>query len=206
MLSPLTVYEIVGILATAVTAIITYLRSQGDSRDQNAAIASVIGVILTIAIAVRFDIFPKAQSALQAADAIRVDQRRKDLLEKVANAGEATRPGNSLMGMVLQTRLNSLKEQFDLMANGRFIVDEAEMPVFNLEMVRSARRSIRTTNYIGLSKWWEDPWGEQYEVVNEQAVKRGVRVSRTFIFAKPEDIKIAEGVMSREFKNGMKVR
>jgi hypothetical protein len=204
--TPLTLYEIIGIIVTASTAIVAYLTSREDAKGRNTAIASVIGVIFTIATGIRFDMLPKLQASLEPGETIRNDRRRSDLLQKVARVNAAQAPINPLMTMVLKIRLESLQEQFDAMAQGRFIVDEAEMPVFNMEMIRTAKREIRTTNFIGISRWWEQPWGERYELANEAAAERKVRITRTFIFSKAEDVPIAAAIMTRQAKKGIAVR
>jgi hypothetical protein len=73
-------------------------------------------------------------------------------------------------------------------------------------LIRSATRSIDTTNFIGLSKWWEQPWGERYETANKQAAANGVKISRTFIFKTDNDIGLAENITTRAVTKGIIVR
>jgi len=202
----LTSYEVIGVIVTSATALFTYLRSSNDAKNQNTAIASVIGVIFTLSMGLRFDVIPKVQSQMIQAEAIRRDPFRRKLLERVASLGSSVTPANPLMSLVLKGRMDSLRENFDQMASGRFTVDSAEMPLFRLQMIESAKKSIGTTNYIGLSKWWEEPSGDKYELANETAARRGVAVTRIFLFSNQQDLVPAKGIMVRENVNRIRVR
>ena len=168
-LSLFNIYEIIGIVITVVTALVTYLKSRPEAKDRNATLASVLGVMLTILLGVRFEVLPKVQGGLVEADSIRADQSRRNLFEKVAKSNASNHGVNPLIDKVLKARMANLQQQFDIMASGQFIVNEAEMPTFLIEMANEARHSIDTTNYIGLSRWWEQAWGSKYEDANERA-------------------------------------
>lgn len=204
--NPLTSYEIVGLVLTAGTAVLTYLKSSDDSKAQNAAMASVIGVVLAMVLGVRFDSVPKMQESLAQADVIRRDPIRRQLLERAAAVGSSPVLSNPLAALVLNARMKNLREQFDQIAVSRFNVNEAEMPLFNIQMIRSAKKTINATNFIGQSRWWTEPWGDRYEQANEDAVKAGVKVSRIFVFSSAGDLPLAKEIMVRESNSGITVR
>jgi hypothetical protein len=204
--NPLTSYEIIGLLLTSGAAVLTYLRSSGDAKTQNAAMASVIGAVLTLVLGLRFDTIPKMQEQLVQADVIRKDPVRRQLLEHAATLGPSIIPANPLAVLVLNARMDNLQEQFDQIAVERFIVNEAEMPLFNIRMIQSAKKTIETTNFIGLSKWWTEPWGERYEEANERVAGTGVSVTRIFIFSSRDDMPLARDIMLRELTHRIHVR
>lgn len=204
--NPLTSYEIIGIVITTITAVLTYLKSSDDLKTQNVAMASIIGAALTILLGLRFDTIPQMQERMARADVIRRDPIRKELLERAAALGPAITPTNALAVLALNERMQNLRDQFDQIAVGRFVVNEAEMPLFNLQMIETAKKTIKTTNFIGLSKWWEQPWGERYEQANEVAARKGVSITRIFIFSSQNDMPQARTIMVREQTHGIHVR
>jgi hypothetical protein len=80
------------------------------------------------------------------------------------------------------------------------------MPLFNLQMIKSAKKTIQTTNFIGLSKWWEEPWGDRYEQANEDSADSGVDVTRIFVFSSKDDLPQAKNIMTREANHRIHVR
>lgn len=204
--NPLTIYEIVGILVTAVTAVLTYLKSGEDAKTLNAAMASVLGAVLTMVLGLRFNVIPNMQGQLGQAEVIRRDPARTALLKHAAALRPASISANPLAVKNLADRLHELQDQFNEMAEGRLVVSEAEMPLFTLQMIPSSKKTIEATNFIGLSKWWEDPWGDKYEQENEDAANRKVTVTRVFIFTKQSDMSQARDIMIRELNHGIHVR
>lgn len=204
--NPLTSYELIGIIITALTAVITYLKSRDDVKAQNVALASVIGVALTLVLGMRFDAIPKLQAQLTEADILRRNPARRALLERAVGSGHLTLPGNSLVAFTLKQRMDSLRQQFHDISSGRFSVSEVEMPIVIIQMIQSAKKNIEATNYVGTSLWWKQAWGEQYEEANEALAKRGVDVTRVFIFDGADDMKAANPIMLREAQNGIHVR
>ena len=202
----LTSYELIGLIITAATAVITFLKSSDDLKEQNAAMAAVIGIALTVVLGMRFDTIPKLQGQLSGADVIRKNTTRHKLLESAVASGYLTVDDNEFVALPLKDRLNSLQQQFEQIAAGRFSVSESEMPVFNVRMIESARKSVEATNYIGLSRWWEQAWGEQYERANEAAIKRGITITRVFIFAGGNEMSVAKTIMTLEANSGIHVR
>lgn len=204
--NPLTSYEIIGIILTAITAVFAYLKSGEDAKTLNAVMASVVGAVLAIVLGLRFDVIPSMQAQLAQAEVIRKDPARAALLQRAAGLDHSKLSSNPLVAMTLAGRMQKLEDQFNEMANGRLIVSEEEMPLFTLQMITSANRTIEATNFIGLSKWWEKPWGDRYENENEEAAGRKVTVTRIFIFANQSDMPQARQIMIRELKHGVNVR
>jgi len=61
----ITIYEIVGLCLTVLSTIAAYVKSGADAKKQNAALVSLIGVMFTMLVAMRFDTLPKIENTLE---------------------------------------------------------------------------------------------------------------------------------------------
>ncbi len=80
----ITIYEIVGLCLTVLSTIAAYVKSGADAKKQNAALVSLIGVMFTMLVAMRFDTLPKIEKYLGMEEVL---SKNKDLLpigEKIA--------------------------------------------------------------------------------------------------------------------------
>jgi hypothetical protein len=92
------------------------------------------------------------------------------------------------------------------MSQGRFVVDESEMPEFALELIKSAKKRILATSYVQVTKWWETPWGKQYEDLNEKKAKGGVTITRIFIFSTKDEMGKIEDLMRADKNAGIEIK
>ena len=203
----LTIYEIIGAAATLLTAVFTYLRSPDDVKKLNATFVAVLGLIFTMLMSLRFDVLPKISHQYSLAGELAATPRLEQLLHETAEAVRiADKSEEPLMKYILDTRLNSLQRHTDAVRQGRFVVDEDEMPGFALEMVQSAKQSILATSYVQFNAWWDTPWGRRYEELNVDALKRGVTITRIFIFSSKADFESARKHLETQSKAGIDVR
>ena len=80
------------------------------------------------------------------------------------------------------------------------------MPEFALEMIKSSKQSILATSYVQFNQWWDTPWGRRYEELNAEAIKRGVKITRIFIFSNKADYEVAKPHLDAQKKAGIDVR
>lgn len=201
-----TVYEIGGMVFTIAIALITYFRSAADHKTSNTTFVTVLGVVLTMLISLRFDVLPQIRKNLVSAERLSSNQRLRNLAEKLDGAlQKASIAKEPLMTYVLNIRLDDLEVQLDSIASGQFIVGEHEMPGFSLELIKSAKVSFDVTSYVQFKAWWDTPWGRQYEAENVTAVKRGVKIRRTFIFSKQVEFDAAKVHLAEQKKGGIEV-
>ena len=81
MFNVLTIYELVGLFATIISAVVIYLRSSTDKRRQNAAFVSILGVVLTLMISIRYDLLPQIQGDLSEMRLIDDNPELRDTIE-----------------------------------------------------------------------------------------------------------------------------
>jgi len=205
--SIMSIYEAVGLALTILTALVAYVRSSADSKRQNAAFVSILGVVLTLIVSIRFDLLPKLEADLMVSDTLTKDPPLLDVVKRLSEVRAKGNPPHQLMSYILDARIKAIERQFDEMSHGRFVVDEAEMPTFALAMLRTANKKITATSYVNVLKWWETPWGQQYEQLNEEKVKKeGVDITRVFIFSKTDDFRATQPLLLQESKAGVHVK
>jgi hypothetical protein len=85
-------------------------------------------------------------------------------------------------------------------------VDQAGLPQFLIDMIRSAKTQIVATSYAQSASWWDQPWGKRYESENAEAAKRGVKVTRTFLFANESELDAIRPLLSKEVDAGITVK
>jgi hypothetical protein len=204
MLGPFTIAEILGAALTGVLVIWTYRTSAAEVKNQSVAFVAASCVVLTLLLSLRFQLLPMIQDDLQL-EALRETSKETDQLFQILSRApnDNTHP---LMAYILQIRLNSINDYFDDLGHGRFVVDQAGLPQFLLDMVKSAKKQIVATSYAQPASWWDQPWGKLYESENEEAVKRGVKVTRTFLFANEAELNAIRPLLSKEVNAGIKVK
>jgi hypothetical protein len=204
MVGPFTVVEIVGALAIVCLILFAILRSDASERRGNAVFAGLTGVILTILLSIRFYLLPTMEEDLRLQNLGRGNADAIQLFDMLSRA--PVRVKHPLMDYILRMRLSSLDEYYDRAIQGRFMVDQGELPIFLLAMIRSATKSIAATSYAQPASWWDQPWGKVYERENEEAVKRHVSVVRTFIFANEAELNSIRPLLGQEVTAGIAVR
>jgi hypothetical protein len=200
----LTVYEIFGLIVTLGSALFAYLRSPDNARNQNAAFVSLVGVVFTMLMSIRYDVLPRIEDHLTIGQTV---AKNHDLLEMIAKLAQTPDPPKeSLMAYMFNIRLKGLENNFNMMAEGQFRVDQSEMPDFALELMKTAKKRILCTSYVQFNDWWNTPWGLKYEQLNEEDVKKGVKITRIFIFSTKDSFEGAKKYMSMQKKAGIDVR
>jgi hypothetical protein len=200
----ITVYEIFGLLVTLVSALIAYLRSPDSAKNQNAAFVSLLGVVFTMLMSMRYDVLPKIEDHLVIGQAVAKNRDLLDMVQKLSQAPDA--PKEPLMAYMLNLRLRALENHFNMMAEGKFMVEQSEMPDFALELMRSAKKRVFATSYVQFNDWWNTPWGARYEQINEDNIKKGVLITRIFIFSNKEAFEGARKYMEMQKKAGIDVK
>lgn len=199
------VYEIVGILVTIAGAVATYFKSQRSAKKLNVVFVTILGTILTMLISLRFGVLPEVGKHMAVTEEIRQVPNVTKLIHRLAEARKISNE-DSLMGYVLKIRLENLERQLDRVEVGEFTVEQHEMPDFVIRLIETATRSFDATSYVQFNEWWDTPWGRRYEKLNIDAVRRGVAVSRTFIFSSKEELDAARAHLDKQVNGGIKVR
>jgi hypothetical protein len=202
MLGPFTFAECLGGVLTCVLVALTYRRSRLEVRGERLYLVAAICVVLTLLLSLRFQLLPTIEEDLRL-NALGETKETDQLFHILSRAPSISHP---LMTYILEIRLNSLDDYFDGLGQGQFVVDQAGLPQFLLEMIKSAKTQIVATSYAQPASWWDQPWGKRYESENEEAVKRGVKVTRTFLFANQAELDAIKPLLSKEVDAGITVK
>jgi hypothetical protein len=203
----LTVYELVGVIATLLSGVIVFWQSDKSTRNQNTLVATLLGLLFTMIMAVRFEHLPvikkQTELAQKLSDLDRAS-RMVDLALDAIRAVDGTR--EPLMRQVLEKRLDALEESLEELKGGRFTIAAHEMPNFSVDLINRATVSYHATSFVALDDWWNTPWGRQYESLNIEAVKRGVKVKRIFIISSDAELEKVRPYLDRQTTNGIEIR
>lgn len=202
----LTIYEIAGLSITVLLAVLAYLRSDGDVRQQNTTLVSLIGTIFTMLMSLRFGVLPDLERHMAFAKEIQDTPRARQLATEIATAiGIANATRVPLMRDVLQARLDTLHGELSQVSKGAFLVPIEEIPDFAIRLINGSKATVVATSYVRAAEWWNTAWGRRYEDLNYQAHRRGVRITRIFIFSSQEELAAARTHLDRQRTNGVEV-
>lgn len=204
MLGPFTFTEILGAALTCILVLLTYRRSRAEVRKDTVAFVAASCVVLTLLLSLRFQLLPAMRDDLQLEEEGETSSETNQLFKILSKTPNTKK--HPLMTYITQIRLSSLNDYFEALGQGRFVVDQAGLPPFLLAMIDSARTRIEATSYAQPASWWDQPWGKTYETENEKAVKRGVKVTRTFLFANAAELDAIRPLLMKEVDAGIKVK
>lgn len=201
---PFTTPEILGALVTCLLLALTYFRSGPEVRRERTAYVAASCAVLVLLLSMRFQLLPSIEDDMEVKSLGESSTEAKGLFDILATAPDAAK--QPLMDYILRLRLDSVGQYFDAISQGKVIVDGPDVPQFSIEMIKSAKSTIDATSYAGASNWWDQPWGVTYEAANEEAIKRKVLVTRTFLFTNKDEFTADAPLLTKEFENRIKVR
>jgi hypothetical protein len=204
MLGPFTFTEILGGVLTCILVLLTFRRSRAEVRKDTVAFVAGSCVVLTLLLSLRFQLLPTIRDDLQLQADGETSGESNELFKILSKTPSTS--DHPLMTYITQIRLGSLNDYFDALGQGRFVVDQAGLPPFLLAMINSAGTQIEATSYAQPASWWDQPWGKTYESENEAAVKRGVKVTRTFLFANATELDAIRPLLMKEVEAGIRVK
>lgn len=112
---------------------------------------------------------------------------------------------NPAFDNLYQNKLFEFKNYISNVSNGIFIVTKEEIGDFSTELIQKAQKSIIATSYIKKSNWWDTPWGKEYEAINYKLAKKGIIITRYFIFSTKEEYENSISFLEKQEENGIKV-
>ena len=200
-------YEIIGLAVTLLGALAAYFRSDFEHRKTNALLVSVLGIVLTLLIGLRFESLPRLFELHTMSDQIKQHERLEEVVKKLHRAMTTVEDSrHKSLQELLFVRFDRLENYLGEIANGRFIVDEKDVLSFAMKLIDNATKSFTATSYVRIDRWWDTPRGREYEERNLTAVEnRGVRVERIFIFDSETDYDSAVSWMENQREGGIHV-
>lgn len=204
MVGPFTLAEIMGAIVTCVLVTLTYRWSEAQVRNHRSVFVATTCVVLTLLLSIRYQLLPVIQQDLELKALAENSSDANQLFQMLAKA--PTGNERPFMAYIVQSRMQSLNEYFDGLAKGRFSVRPEDLSQFLIPMLQSARNEIVATSYAEPASWWREPWGKSYEGENEAAIKRGVKVTRVFLFTSQQDLDAIRPLLLQEVNAGIKVK
>ena len=162
---------------------------------QRGVIISISLTILASILFLRFESDRLIEPIKAAAKALK-EEKISNTLIAYHNAKEGLSvKDNNVMEKALNLRFKDFKKAItNLERTGVLEVSLDDLEVIALDVISSAKNSIKATSYVDSSQWWRKPWGKRYFRLNEEKIKNGVVINRIFIFeneaAKKRDIEL----------------
>ncbi len=139
-----------------------------------------------------------------ALEVVRVPRLRpvaQNMLETDKKIGQ-----NSYLNRYFENELNQFNKEVTAIGEGRFELQAEDLDQFIVGALSSAKTSIVATSYVIPGDWWNTTWGKQYQRVNFDAVSRGVRIKRVFIYSSISELREICGLIREEQEHGIDVK
>lgn len=206
MLSVVTLWELIGGIATVGISLLVARHSREGERKQNALIAAALGFLVTMMISLRFDVVPGIEDGLAVSNSVSSLPRVADLVAVIAKTDSEHAVHQDPLGdYIFNLRLDRLEREFELLANGSFTVDPVDMPDFALRLADRSKKSFKATSIVTPGEWWNTPWGQSYLSINYSKIRQGISITRIFILESEESLQAVSGLLEEQKKNGIEV-
>jgi hypothetical protein len=203
---------IIGTIISLLFVVLTW--RQSSAPKVNSLIAGLIGLLLTIAVDVRLsiyslnDVFKERDEKMAAVFGPMYKAAQSDVLRPVVFGLLDTQErlqerANDVLSRVYSARLEQVAESLFPMQSGRMEVDERDLLSFTTLVIRSAQVSVDATSYVDPATWWTSGLGPQYLVANSDAITRGVKIRRIFIFRDTAECLAARDILSDQLALGV---
>jgi hypothetical protein len=195
-------WEIGGVFVTSIIVIITYVRS-GDSPKWNLILTvSLLGLIFSFLISIRYEIIPRIEKAQLLAYQLTRNQIATDVLQLLLAVKESSYYGNNdVFKDQFDENISNLQTVLKLASDGDFVVPKDDIPLFSDKLINSADESIIATSYVKGTEWWLSHWGREYESINYDLRKKGITITRFFIFSNRKEFEEMKDLIRRHINN-----
>ena len=198
-MSFITGWEISGIIATAIVALITYLRTKDNVKSQPTLMVALLGLLLTLLVSLRFNVLPQIAQRQPDPDAFSLLVDFTEAQRYVESNGDLFFTNN------FAQRSREFRKVLDAARQGRYIVDKHEIGTFSYDLVSSARQKVIATSKVKSDEWWDTPWGKRYEELNYRLVDKNVVIQRYFIIDSRKSFPAIRDLVKRQCDRGIEV-
>jgi hypothetical protein len=117
---------------------------------------------------------------------------------------------NETLTKIADSNIQNLRNTFDQLGQGTYIVNSEELPTYLLPMIKNCKISFYATQYVFPEKFWGQYWASQYFEENIKALKvRHVDLQRIFIIDSSDGLdqtKMLDELIQKHVQNGIPLR
>lgn len=202
-----TTIELVGFIITGLFGFIQLVRSitAGDRevaqyRRTLSLVSSLLGVILTIALSIRYEYIGDA-SLLR-------DEDTKKTVEALKASKERVKSDNvHIFREIFNEREQAFNKTIKGISAGTITLTPAEIGDHAKQLFQNEQNiTILATSYVKPNEWWKKQWGQEYLQENFAAAQRGVTIERIYIFANETELNENRELLDVQKKNKIIIR
>jgi hypothetical protein len=150
------------------------------------------------------------QSELKAVTKIVEDSPEYSLMQTIANTRQAIDNISEPSAKEIFTNFyNSVTDEYKAslssIQNHGMVIPKEKAMLFGESAFIEAKKSVFTTSYVSPSNWWLTPDGNAYFLKNEDAIRRGIRITIIFIYSTESELKELNSIIEKQKKAGMTI-
>ncbi|MEX0813576.1 MAG: hypothetical protein WD048_15265 [Chitinophagales bacterium] len=199
--------EIIGTGISILLAVIVALISKGKNRKVDWGITSawlLIGLLVTSHLNQR-EIINKNAELLNLYGEFKNSPSTIELARNEIEAKKSLSDMNiQFFQRILNQKHNRYQDNMQTLSSGAItyntdnLTELGEMynDVIEIFQVASPNSKIRATSYVNVEQWWTNEFGEDYKKANNEAIERGVELTRIWIFKTDDDFKNSKPEMT----------
>lgn len=178
--------------------------------------AAIVGLIFSLIFSLYYEKIPEMKNASGMMYSITKDSMVYPTFER------ASQVSRNLSEISDNTIHNIFRSYFDRqvrgfagtlqdLANEKAVISKEDAVAFGTTAFDAALRTVDVTSYVEPRSWWLNSVGRvsrgatDYIAMNGEAVKRGVKIRRVFIFKNEDEYKKMETVLTENKKVGIEV-
>jgi hypothetical protein len=192
--------EIVGILISIIITIIVALFTKGKNRTVDWGTTFswfLISLLITSHISTRAEM-SKTTSIMEFYSEFKDNPSSVELARNELDAKKIINDSqiaffSKIFGVKntrYESNLNSFKSiKISYNITNLYELGEMQNDVIEIFNTSNSNTTIRATSYVNVDQWWTNEFGKEYSRVNQEAIDRGVDLTRIWIFESPDDFK-----------------
>ena len=176
----------------------------GEDVIDGLLITSIFGIIISIA----FSALPDIKSILGEVSSVVEDSPEYKVLQSLTKSRRSVEvitdiEIKNIFTDFLRKETDEYRASISSIANSQIVIRRENAMYFGESAFKAAKVSVNTTSYVSPHSWWLTSEGKAYFFKNEDAIKRGVKVKRIFIYMDNAEHKRLEPVIIQQKKAGV---
>ncbi len=197
-------YELTALVVAVIAGIVAWVTSKDSStKAYTALLVLMVGACLTMIASVRFEQLPILERSITLASR---NPKAESLVRDYLKASDLVeRSQDPFLPQYFNEQVRLFQDMLANAQAGRYRVDKNDLGVFANRVIDVAKKSVVATSYVSSAEWWDTSWGRQYEALNYEKVKQGVKITRYFLFSNEEERVKATPMLRRQVQNKVAV-
>jgi len=208
-----TIYDTIGFLITFISVVYVYSKSNKLNKKTNSIIISLLGLILTQLVSIRYDSFVNLESNINGLESnvehfgeISQSPRALSVAKEIAQFYKINKQFPEFFTERVESSIRSFANDIHDANNLVFSVEADEMDKYSLSLINAVDISYHATSCVSMESWWNTEWGKKYAQINYDKAKKGAKIVRVFVFSDINDFNNQKHILQEQKTNGIKIK